>query len=159
MSGASIARSRSVGYTRAMWVRSAGESPVSTAVRVVVSAVAGGVLAVLAVLAVLSVGCDGPSLDQLSPPRLPERIDTPSRNVVPGRPNLVLISIDTLRADRLSAYGHDRPTSPRIDRLAADGVLFENAFSHSPKTASSHMSLMTGLYPESHRVQNRQNGA
>ncbi len=71
----------------------------------------------------------------------------------------MLISIDTLRADRLSAYGHDRPTSPRIDRLAADGVLFEHAFSHSPKTASSHMSLMTGLYPESHRVQNRLNGA
>jgi arylsulfatase A-like enzyme len=68
--------------------------------------------------------------------------------------NVLLVSIDTLRADRLSAYGWRRPTSPRVDRLAAEGVLFENAFSHSPKTAESHMSLMTGLYPEVHRVQN-----
>jgi arylsulfatase A-like enzyme len=66
----------------------------------------------------------------------------------------VLISIDTLRADRLSSYGWDKPTSPRIDRLASNGLLFERAYSHSPKTAESHMSLMTGLYPEAHRVQN-----
>jgi arylsulfatase A-like enzyme len=65
-----------------------------------------------------------------------------------------MVSIDTLRADRLGAYGHDRPTSPRLDGLAAEGVLFANAFSHSSKTAPSHMTLMTGLYPEAHRVAN-----
>jgi arylsulfatase A-like enzyme len=70
----------------------------------------------------------------------------------------VLVSIDTLRADGLSAYGHTRATSPSFDRLAAKSTLFENAFSHSPKTAASHMSLFTGLYPEAHRVKNRFNG-
>jgi len=76
-----------------------------------------------------------------------------------GRANLVLISIDTLRADQLGVYGNDRPTSPHIDRFADDSVVFENAFSQSPKTAASHMTLMTGLYPEAHRVRNRMNGA
>lgn len=68
--------------------------------------------------------------------------------------NVVLISIDTLRADRVSAYGWKNPTSPRIDQLAAEGVLFERAYAHSPKTAESHMSIMTGIYPSAHGVQN-----
>jgi arylsulfatase A-like enzyme len=68
-------------------------------------------------------------------------------------PNILLISIDTLRADHLSSYGYKRPTSPSIDRLAARGVLFEHAYSHSPKTALSHMSLMTSLLPEAHGVE------
>jgi arylsulfatase A-like enzyme len=72
----------------------------------------------------------------------------------PPRPNLVLVSIDTLRADHLTAYGYERPTSPAISRLADDGVLFEQAFSQSPKTATSHMSLLTGVYPPAHRVAN-----
>jgi arylsulfatase A-like enzyme len=66
----------------------------------------------------------------------------------------VLVSIDTLRADRLGVYGHDRPTSPRIDRLAAEGVVFERAYAHAPKTAPSHMSLMTGVHPDVHGVVN-----
>ena len=68
------------------------------------------------------------------------------------RPNLLLISIDTLRADRLGCYGYGRDTSPHIDVLAKEGVLFENAFSSSPKTTPSHMSIMTGLYPRVHNV-------
>lgn len=72
----------------------------------------------------------------------------------PSLPNLILISIDTLRADHLSAYGYERLTSPSIDALAAESVLFENAFSQSPKTASSHMTIMTGLYPEAHGLVN-----
>jgi len=68
------------------------------------------------------------------------------------RPNLLLISVDTLRADRLGCYGYERDTSPRIDQLAESGVLFENAFSSSPKTTPSHMSILTGLYPRVHNV-------
>jgi len=68
------------------------------------------------------------------------------------RPNVLLVSIDTLRADHLSAYGYERRTTPILDALAQEGVLFEQAFSHSPKTAISHMSILTGLYPESHGV-------
>ncbi|MGH7785431.1 MAG: sulfatase family protein [Candidatus Binatia bacterium] len=75
-------------------------------------------------------------------------------------PNLLLISIDTLRADHVSAYGYDRPTTPAIDALAARGVTFGQAYSHSPKTAISHMSIMTGLLPEAHGVEQWQsNGA
>ncbi len=61
--------------------------------------------------------------------------------------NLILITIDTLRADRLSAYGYRRPTSPNIDRFMARGVRFEWAFSSASYTAPSHITLMTGLYP------------
>jgi len=71
----------------------------------------------------------------------------------PPRPHVIVISVDTLRADHLSAYGYERPTSPHIDRLASQGVLFEEAYSQAPCTAPSHMSLMTGLYPEAHGVQ------
>ena len=64
--------------------------------------------------------------------------------------NLVLISIDCLRADHLSAYGYHRNTTPHIDRFAAEGVLFENAVSVSSWTLPTHMSMLTGLMPSFH---------
>lgn len=67
-------------------------------------------------------------------------------------PNVILISLDTLRADRLGAYGYGRPTSPFLDELAARGVLFEHAVSPAPWTLPSHLSIFTGLYPGSHGV-------
>lgn len=92
-------------------------------------------------------------------PLVPDSIAPVSRTR-PGRPfNVVLISIDTLRADHVSAYGYARPTSPNMDALAGAGVLFERAYSHSPKTAPSHMSVMTGLLPEVHRVKNQKRPA
>jgi arylsulfatase A-like enzyme len=74
-----------------------------------------------------------------------------SRAVKPRRPNVILISIDTLRADHLSCYGYRRPT-PHIESLARDGVLFEMAMSQAPWTTASHMSVFTSLYPTVHRV-------
>ncbi len=65
---------------------------------------------------------------------------------------IVLVSIDTLRADRLPAYGYDGVATPAIDRLAADGVLFERAYSHSPQTLPAHVSLFTGRLPFEHGV-------
>ncbi|MGH9464021.1 MAG: sulfatase, partial [Thermoanaerobaculia bacterium] len=65
---------------------------------------------------------------------------------------LVLISIDTLRADHLGAYGYHRPTSPFFDRLAERGALFERAIVQLPGTLPSHMSIFTGLYPAEHGV-------
>jgi len=65
---------------------------------------------------------------------------------------VVLVTIDTLRADHLSCYGYPRPTSPFLDRLAREGVLFENAVAASSMTAPSHASLFTGLYPLQHGV-------
>lgn len=68
--------------------------------------------------------------------------------------NLIVISIDTLRADHLGIYGYERETSPAIDAFGQAGVVFDGAHSQSPKTASSHMTLFTGLYPSSHGVKN-----
>ena len=63
------------------------------------------------------------------------------------KPNLVLISIDTLRADHLSCYGYNRPTSPTLDKIASEGLLFEDASATSPWTLPSHGTLLTGFYP------------
>ena len=60
--------------------------------------------------------------------------------------SVVLITIDTLRADQLHSYGLDAPVSPRIDELAAGGVLFERAIAASGATAPSHATIMTSLY-------------
>ena len=65
---------------------------------------------------------------------------------------IVLVSIDTLRADRLPAYGYGGVETPAIDRLAADGVLFERAYAHSPQTLPAHVSMFTGLLPVEHGV-------
>jgi arylsulfatase A-like enzyme len=64
--------------------------------------------------------------------------------------NVVLISIDTLRADHVGAYGYPRPTTPNIDALARRGVVFENAVSQSSWTRPAHMSMFTGLHPREH---------
>lgn len=65
---------------------------------------------------------------------------------------IVLISIDTLRADRLPAYGYTKTKTPNIDRLVADGVLFEHAYSHSPQTLPAHASILSGELPFEHGV-------
>jgi arylsulfatase A-like enzyme len=66
------------------------------------------------------------------------------------RPNIVLISIDTLRSDHLGCYGYARKTSPRIDRLAAEGALFENMISSTSWTLPAHAALFTGLADSVH---------
>jgi len=65
-------------------------------------------------------------------------------------PNVLLISIDTLRADHLTCYGYKRPTSPNIDQLGREGVVYEKAYSTAVWTPPAHASLLTGLYPSSH---------
>jgi arylsulfatase len=70
----------------------------------------------------------------------------------PARPNVVIIVLDTLRPDHLGCYGYERDTSPNIDALAAEGVVFELAESVSPWTAPAMISLMTSLHPEAHGV-------
>lgn len=61
--------------------------------------------------------------------------------------NLILISVDTLRAQNLGCYGYERQTSPAIDELARVGVLFENAYSASAWTLPGHIAMLTGRYP------------
>ncbi len=65
---------------------------------------------------------------------------------------VILISLDTLAAGHLSAYGYQRRTSPFLDSLAGRGTLFENAIVQYPSTLVSHVSMFTGLYPQEHGV-------
>ncbi|MFN0151282.1 MAG: sulfatase [bacterium] len=67
-------------------------------------------------------------------------------------PNVVIITIDTLRADHMSAYGYPRLTSPVLDALARRGVLFENALTPTPRTTQAIASMMTSLYPQTHGI-------
>lgn len=91
---------------------------------------------VLLVLLALAAGC-GPGTSR--PPEFP------------GAP-VVLISIDTLRADRLPAYGYSKVETPHIDGLRRDSILFENAYSQVPLTLPSHLTMLTGLLPAEHGV-------
>lgn len=79
----------------------------------------------------------------------------PARYQPPGfedKPNILLIVVDSLRADHLNSYGYGPPTSPALDSLAADSVLFEQAHAHSPWTRPAVASLLGGLLPSSHGV-------
>ncbi|MBI2945388.1 MAG: sulfatase [Candidatus Wallbacteria bacterium] len=68
------------------------------------------------------------------------------------RPNVVLFFIDTLRADRVHAYGNPRPTTPNLDALAARGTLFEQAIAQSSWSLPSYSSVFTSLYPPAHNT-------
>lgn len=93
----------------------------------------------------------------LGPSCSPEREPSGSPSSRSGReprgvpPRVVLlISIDTLRADHVGIYGYPRPTSPVIDRLGREGTVFDDASSTSPWTLPAHASMLTGLYPNRH---------
>jgi arylsulfatase A-like enzyme len=68
------------------------------------------------------------------------------------RPNLVLITIDTCRADHLSCYGYPRKTTPTLDEIAKESLFFERCYSTFPQTTPSHCSIFTGVYPFEHGV-------
>jgi arylsulfatase A-like enzyme len=88
----------------------------------------------LAPILLALVGC-GPS----TPPRETAR-------------SVILLSIDTLRADRLGCYGNERDLTPAMDALAARGALFTDSVASAPWTVPTHMSLLTGTHPATHRV-------
>ena len=68
----------------------------------------------------------------------------------PARPHVLLITVDTLRADHLSSYGYHLRTSPMMDKLAQEGVRFDRAYTAIPMTGPSHFSMFTGRYPQEH---------
>lgn len=90
--------------------------------------------------------CHGGDLDpeqiRPRPKPHPEPRETPA-----GAPHILLISVDTLRADHLGIYGYARDTSPELDRWFADAAVFERAYSTSPVTDRAFLSLLGGLYP------------
>ena len=94
------------------------------------TAAATGLVFLLVLPAVSFLGCGGPGRD----------------------PDLILISVDTLRPDHLGIYGYDRDTSPNLDRFFSDGRVYTNAYSTSASTAPSVVSLLTGRLPHEHRV-------
>lgn len=87
-------------------------------------------------LALLLAGCGGPG---------------PEVRVPDGTP-VVLISVDTLRSDRLPMYGYERVETPALDALRRDGILYRRAFSPVPMTLPAHATMLSGLQPDTHRV-------
>ena len=71
-------------------------------------------------------------------------------------PSILLVTVDTTRADHLGAYGYGRPTSPTLDQMAREGILVERAITTMPTTDPAHLSILTGQYPRTHGV--RRNG-
>jgi len=69
-----------------------------------------------------------------------------------GRPNIILVTLDTTRADHLSIYGNKSVETPHLEQLAREGILFEQCVSSSPFTLPSHCSILTGLLPTYHGV-------
>ncbi len=104
-------------------------------------------------LVLLALACtSGPDRPAGDPSPAPA---APSPEAGPRRlPHIIVMSVDTLRADRLGTYGHDRPTSPAVDAFAAGSTVFERAISQAPSTAPAHMSIFTGLTPPLHGVIN-----
>ncbi|OGD21191.1 MAG: hypothetical protein A2W03_10465 [Candidatus Aminicenantes bacterium RBG_16_63_16] len=76
-----------------------------------------------------------------------------------AKPNVILITLDTTRADRLGCYGYGGARTPNLDALAARGILFEQAATSSPLTLPAHCSIMTGMYPTYHGVRINGNAA
>ena len=83
---------------------------------------------------------------------------SPAPEAIPARPNVVLVIIDTLRADRLGCYGNPRDTSPFLDRIAAQGVRFQRAYAQASWTVPSVTSILTSLYPSVHGIEPEQLG-
>lgn len=111
-----------------------------------------------AAVALVSCGRDEPSWDGLVSTVENDADRKRVAAVLAARPgaNLLLITIDTCRSDRVSCYGNHRIRTPNLDALAAGGVLFADAQCQAPITLPSHCSIMTGLYPTAHGV--RDNG-
>ncbi|MFH1622512.1 MAG: sulfatase [Candidatus Omnitrophota bacterium] len=77
-----------------------------------------------------------------------------AENVAEDKPNVILIMADALRFDHLGCYGYSRSTTPNIDKLAAKGVVFDQAFVMAPTTMASTASVLTSLYPRQHQAWN-----
>jgi len=76
----------------------------------------------------------------------------PQSEPAPEPPSVLLVSIDTLRADHLGVYGYERATTPFLDRWARNATVFEQAYTTAAWTLVAHMTMLTGLFPEQHDV-------
>jgi len=90
-----------------------------------------------AALAVAALALAGPACREEPPP-------------IEGPRHVVIVSLDALGARHVGAYGYPLPTTPRLDELAREGVLFEHAYTQQVWTLTSHVTMLTGLYPQAH---------
>src|SRR5256885_14750778 len=82
-----------------------------------------------------------------------QRTSVPKASAHKLKPNVILITIDTVRADHVGCYGAKDVHTPTLDSLALDGIVFERAISQVPLTWPSHAAILTGLYPFQNGVQ------
>ncbi|MGF1503659.1 MAG: sulfatase-like hydrolase/transferase, partial [Anaerolineae bacterium] len=68
------------------------------------------------------------------------------------KPNIIMLVLDTMRAERMSVYGYQKETTPVLGEFAEDATVFERAFAPAPWTVPSHASMFTGLYPTVHQT-------
>ena len=85
-------------------------------------------------------------------PLAAQRSKTPVRKTAAKYPNIILITLDTTRADRMGFLGSDRKLTPNLDAMAQQGVVFTRAYSHVPLTTASHTTILTGTYPQFNHV-------
>ncbi len=102
------------------------------------------VVVAVTVVAFLAIEGTAWSTERLAAARLPP--------AAPGSPNVLVVVIDTLRADHMALYGYNRDTTPHLDAIAKQGVVFENDIAPSAWTLGSHASMLTGRYPHEHGV-------
>ena len=76
----------------------------------------------------------------------------PKPDAAAAYPNIILITLDTTRADRMDFLGSKRGLTPNLDLLARDSVVFTRAYSQAPLTPTSHSTILTGTYPQYHQV-------
>ena len=86
----------------------------------------------------------------LNTPTVVKKTVTKPNSRLEGKPNILLITMDTTRVDHLSCYGYHKNTTPHLDKLAQEAVVFKNVYAPSPWTLPSHASLFTGMYPDKH---------
>ncbi len=95
-------------------------------------------------LAASAISCAAASVAQCQ--KIAERSTDPSHHAT--RPNVILITVDTTRADRMGFLGSTRGVTPNLDAIAAGGTAFTRAYSHVPLTTASHATILTGTYPQ-----------
>lgn len=112
-------------------------------------------LGLLAALCVWPLGCNEDNENKPAPEA--HEVATKADGPLAGQ-NVLLITLDTTRANRLGCYGYDKAATPALDGIASSGVLFEQAFSQVPLTLPSHTSIMTGKYPREHGIRDNNQG-
>src|SRR5438046_10669163 len=79
-------------------------------------------------------------------------ISLPASLLAAGKPNIILITLDSTRADRMGFLGSHSTLTPNLDSVARQGIIFEHAYAQAPLTVVSHATILTGTYPQIHQV-------